>query len=189
MHGRVQKMHRRQRLYSLHANILAATNVFQPTPNAGTLSHARDGRYTCSMDHSHPQEGSDKEESPFIYTFTTWSPIQSAHEGSASSCLPLAWMRQAVSNALTISERIIEGTRVASFASSSKQRSWKAGHEHDLNHLRADLSDDSHEAESESEDEDEADQAPLSRRSSQGWDTQRYAPFQKIKLRQQLSRV
>ncbi|TKY90164.1 hypothetical protein EX895_000162 [Sporisorium graminicola] len=114
------------------------------------------GRYTCFMDHSQPQQDDQSQDQghSMIYVFPTWSALQAHMKEAHPPICPWPgcgkqFQRQDNLRAhyrrhedrklrLEIEARLLEGS-----------------HETELNHLRADLSDDSYESMTEDEPEDD----------------------------------
>lgn len=134
--------------------------------NSKRKTHHRthqDGRYTCSMDHTNSQDGIDEADGPFVYTFPTWSALQEHIRDAHPPICPWpgcgkrfqrqdnlrAHFRRHESRKLRLEleAKILEGS-----------------HESSMNHLRADLSDNS--SASSSDEEEETDSPEATRSSS-----------------------
>ncbi|SPO19778.1 related to Zinc finger protein [Ustilago trichophora] len=127
--------------------------------NSKRKTHYRtheDGRYTCSMGHTKPQRAGSGPQGPFVYTFSTWSALQTHMKEAHPPVCPWpgcgkTFQRQDNLRAhyrrhehrklrLELEAKVLEGS-----------------HENELNHLRAELSDNSYGSSSEEEDEEEED--------------------------------
>ncbi|CBQ67530.1 related to Zinc finger protein [Sporisorium reilianum SRZ2] len=113
------------------------------------------GRYTCSMDHSQPQQAnqSDGPIHSMIYTFPTWSALQAHMKEAHPPICPWPgcgkqFQRQ---DNLRAHYRRHEDRKLRL---EMEAKLLEGSHENELNHLRADLSDDSYASMSEEEQED-----------------------------------
>ncbi|KAJ1031967.1 hypothetical protein NDA13_002346 [Ustilago tritici] len=123
--------------------------------NSKRKTHYRtheDGRYTCSMHHESPQEAASPAQAPYIYTFSTWSALQLHMKETHPPICPWPgcskqFQRQDNLRAhyrrheqrklrLEIEAKVLEGSL-----------------ENELNHLRAESSDDSYASSSDEEEE------------------------------------
>ncbi|SNX81444.1 related to Zinc finger protein [Melanopsichium pennsylvanicum] len=134
--------------------------------NSKRKTHYRNhegGRYTCSMEHSQPQDISIATRPPYLYIFSTWSALQAHMKEAHPPLCPWPgcgkkFQRQDNMRAhyrrheqrkmrLELEAKVLEGC-----------------HENELNHLRAELSDNSYGSSSEEAEEgaDEQDWQPMS---------------------------
>lgn len=123
--------------------------------NSKRKTHYRmheDGRYTCSMDHAQPQHAEDEGQRPFVYTFPTWSALQ-AHmkEVHPPTCpWPGCGKQFQRQDNLRAHYRRHENRKLRL---EMEAKMAEGNREDELNHLRADLSDDSDAFTSEAEED------------------------------------
>lgn len=123
--------------------------------NSKRKTHFRtheDGRYTCSMDHTQPQQATIHDQGPFIYTFPTWSALQAHMKEAHPPICPWPgcgkqFQRQ---DNLRAHYRRHEERRLRL---EMEAKVLEGGRENELNQLRAELSDDSYASMSEEEEE------------------------------------
>lgn len=125
--------------------------------NSKRKTHARthqDGRYTCTMQHACPQSQENGDHASLVYTFPTWSALQAHMKEAHPPVCPWpgcekVFQRQDNLRAhyrrhenrklrLELEAKVLEGS-----------------HEAELNHLRAELSDDSGSSSFEEEEEEQ----------------------------------
>lgn len=126
--------------------------------NSKRKTHSRtheDGRYTCSMDHSQPQQGDSQGSGPFIYTFPTWSALQ-AHMKQAHPPIcpwPECGKQFQRQDNLRAHYRRHEERKLRL---EMEAKLLEGSHESERNRLRAEMSDDSYASMSEQEEEHHA---------------------------------
>ncbi|CDR99916.1 hypothetical protein, partial [Sporisorium scitamineum] len=116
-------------------------------------THER-GRYTCSMNHSQPQQAGKSQDCSMVYTFPTWSALQAHMKEAHPPICPWPgcgkqFQRQ---DNLRAHYRRHEDRKLRL---EMEAKLLEGSHENQLNHLRADLSDDSYASMSEEEQEDD----------------------------------
>ncbi|SPO20694.1 related to Zinc finger protein [Ustilago trichophora] len=127
--------------------------------NSKRKTHYRtheDGRYTCSMDHTKSQGARSASQGPFVYTFSTWSALQ-AHMKEAHPPVcpwPGCGKRFQRQDNLRAHYRRHEHRKLRL---ELEAKVLEGSHENELNHLRAELSDNSYGTSSEEEEEEEED--------------------------------
>lgn len=140
--------------------------------NSKRKTHARthqDGRYTCTMQHAQPQRQENGEQASLVYRFPTWSALQAHMKEAHPPVCPWpgcgrVFQRQDNLRAhyrrhenrklrLELEAKVLEGS-----------------HEAELNHLRAELSDDSGASSSEEEEEEQEPHPTREPQSTSGFD-------------------
>lgn len=127
--------------------------------NSKRKAHYRtheDGRYTCSVYHEAPQDQDSTAQPPYIYTFSTWSALQTHMKEAHPPVCPWPgcgkqFQRQ---DNLRAHYRRHEQRKLRLVL---EAKVLERSHENELNHLRAELSDASY---ASSSDEEEGDSSP-----------------------------